>query len=533
MNSIKEKLLNSFIFKIVGIIILVQVLVLILLGIYNINYFSHQIEKRFVSQIKVPGKLLLNNALRYSSVDDAEIMKQFIGEDIEEALLVGTDRRVYYSLNSLYRDKHLSDISDLEYIEVLGEEIKETKIARTTEGQNKSLVCITPIFSSGDKFLGYFYLKAGIQKIENEKKVVFIIFIVGSIIALVVLVLIGIFFSNKFEKRIKYLIGLLKNISEGGGDLTKRIEMSSKDELGEIAYYYNIFAEKLGIIISKVQNMVKELVTAFNQLSVTTEEISTNTKSQSTQIDSITSTIQQLADNLEGTMENTENMVKQAEISSEIAEKGQDINKTLKESIVRVQQSENEFEVNIQELQKSSETITQIVEVISDISVQTNLLSLNAAIQAIKAGEEGKGFSVVVDEVRNLSEQTKRFTNEISDIVQTIWSKMKHVVDTVDENVKMINKVTDQADNASKKNEEINETSQKTLELVEYTNKLYRKQTDSINKIHNSITAINNASTENTQSIREVTATITILNESVEELNDLVGRFIVSDEDTK
>ncbi|MFO7888862.1 MAG: methyl-accepting chemotaxis protein [bacterium] len=532
MNSIKEKLLNSFIFKIVGIIILVQVIVLILLGMYNINYFSNRIEKRFVSQIKVPGKLFLNNALRYSSVDDPEIMKQFIGEDIEEALLVGTDRRVYYSLNPAYRDKDLTDISNLEYIEVLGEDIKETKIGRTTEGKDKSLVCITPIFSSGDKFLGYFYLKAGIQAIENEKKVVIIIFIVGSIIALIVLILIGIFFSNRFERRIKYLINLLKDISEGGGDLTKRIEISSKDELGEIAYYYNIFAEKLGLIISKVQNMVRELVTAFNQLSVTTAEISTNTKNQSIQIDSITSTIKQLADNLEGTMENTENMVKQAEISSEIAGKGKDINQKLKESIITVQKKENEFEDNIQELQKSSKTITQIVEVISDISVQTNLLALNAAIQAIKAGEQGKGFSVVVDEVRNLSEQTRRFTNEISDIAQTIWSKMQHVVSAVDENVSMINEVTGQADNASKKNEEINETSQKTLEIVEYTNQLYRKQTESINKIRNSITTINNASTENTQSIREVTTTINDLNESVEDLNNLVDRFIVSDKNT-
>jgi len=530
MNSIKEKLLNSFIFKIMGIIILVQVVVLILMGIYNMNYFSNRIERRFVSQIKVPGKLLLNNALRYNSVNDPEIMKQFIGEDLEEALLVGADRRVYYSLNPLYQDKTLADISNLEYIEVLGEGVKVTKIARTTQDRNKSLVCITPIFSEGDKLLGYFYLKAGIQKIENEKRVNFIIFIVGSLIALIVMILIGIFFSNRFEKRIKYLISLLKDISEGGGDLTKRIEISSKDELGEIAYYYNLFAEKLGMIIYKVQNMVRELVTAFNQLSASTEEISANTKNQSTQIDSITSTIQQLADNLDGTIENTENMVKQAEVSSEIAGKGKDINQKLKESIIKVQESENEFANDLRELQKSSETITKIVGVISDISVQTNLLALNAAIQAVKAGEQGKGFSVVVDEVKNLSEQTQRFTKEISEIVQTIWSKMKHVVSTVGENVGMINEVTNQADNASSKNDEINETSRKTLDMVEFTNQMYREQTESINLIQKSITTINNASTENTQSIREVSSTINELNESVEDLNNLISKFIVSDE---
>jgi len=530
MNSIKEKVLNSFIFKIVGIIILVQVVVLSLLGIYNTNYFSNRIEQRFVSQIKVPGKLLVNNALRYSSVNEPEIMKQFIGENLEEALLVGSDRRVYYSLNPQYRNKSLSEIPDLDYSEVLGEGVKVTKIARSTGGKSKSLICITPLFSEGDKHLGYFYLKAGIQTIEQEKRVVFIIFILGSVIALAIMILIGIVFSNKFENKIKYLINLLKDISEGGGDLTKRIEISSNDELGDIANYYNLFAEKLGVIIFKVQNMVSDLVTALNELSVTTEEISANTKNQSTQIDDITTTIQQLADNLEGTIENTENMVRQAEISSEIAEKGKDINQKLKESIIEVQDSENNFEKDIRELQESSETITKIVEVISDISVQTNLLALNAAIQAVKAGEQGKGFSVVVDEVRDLSEQTQQFTNEISEIVQTILSKMKHVVSTVESNVNNINIVTDQADNASKKNEEINETSRKTLDIVEYTNQLFREQADSINKIRNSITTINNASTENTYSIREVSNTINDLNVSAEDLSKLTSKFIVKND---
>lgn len=522
-----NKIFSSLIFRVIAIVIVAQILLLVLMGIYNYQYFSDKMEKRFVAQLKVPGKLLLNSGLRFRAVADGNIMEQFISDDLDEALLVGVDQKVYYSLNPKYQDLTIDQLSNLALIEVLGQSIEETKIARVNANKKTQLICITPIQTNTGKKLGYLYLKAGTESLDTEKKVIAIIFIVGSLVTLVVTIGIGLYFSHKFENRILHLVNMMKSISEGDADLTQKIEIKSKDELGQIALYYNLFTDKLKTIISKVQETVEALAGAFSTVSASTEELSVNTSHQTEQIQSIASTIHELRENLREVAGNNQHIVGQAQESNDLSNKGLNVNQRLKDSVIQVQNSENDFAKELDGLQKSSDEITNIVEVIGDITDQTNLLALNAAIEAARAGEQGRGFSVVADEVRKLAERTQKSTQDITILVNAIHDKINNVVDAMGNNVKMINDVTSEADQASEMNSQISETSQKTLSMISHATSMFEEQNKAMGTVSENINGISNASSENNKTIDHVATTVHDIHDDVEELRKMVERFRV------
>ncbi|BFM48648.1 methyl-accepting chemotaxis protein [Marinomonas sp. THO17] len=220
----------------------------------------------------------------------------------------------------------------------------------------------------------------------------------------------------------------LADIAQGEGDLTVQISTKSQDEVGKLAHNFNDFVFKLRDIIKSIEQLTHTL---FEQATKSTQSVEESTKRLNVQqdemisvasaVEEMTSATQEIALNAEMTADNSNKTVT-------ISDNGQKLAKASLESISQLSNEVNEASQVITELNEQGDKINSIVSTISDIAEQTNLLALNAAIEAARAGEQGRGFAVVADEVRVLSQKTHLSTEEISGMISTLQSTTNKAV---------------------------------------------------------------------------------------------------------
>jgi methyl-accepting chemotaxis protein len=289
---------------------------------------------------------------------------------------------------------------------------------------------------------------AGLVEVAKRKSLrsVMVLLALGMVFGIGISILTGLQVSHP----IKNIVTMLRDIAEGEGDLTRRLDVQRSDELGEQAKWFNLFVEKIQEMVRSVASITDSLNLSSDTLSGLASEMSTGaeqmkarsntaasaTEEMSESVHSVAATIEQASDNMASIVHSAGEM----EVTiQEIAKSSENARHVTARTVSQTQSASQE----VDQLGRAAEEIGQVTETINEISEQTNLLALNATIEAARAGEMGKGFAVVANEIKQLAAQTAEATCAIKSRVDNIQTATSGAVDSIGAITNVINEVND------------------------------------------------------------------------------------------
>ena len=348
-----------------------------------------------------------------------------------------------------------------------------------------------------------------------------------SAVAIITIVLISASIVLLITRNLNMMLVSLKDIASGEGDLTKRITQSSEDEIGDLVHWFNQFMNKLHESINEVVNSIAPLARVSNDLGTMTTKTSEITDEQSRATDEVTRSVDEMFSSVQAVASNASSAAEAAKEADSEAKAGRGVVTQSVESINDLA-SEVERAANvIGKLEADTENVGTILDVIKGIAEQTNLLALNAAIEAARAGEQGRGFAVVADEVRTLASRTQDSTQEIQRVIEELQSAARSAAEVMSHSQEQAKTSVEQAAKTDASlatiTEKVGSITQMNMEIAAATG----EQEKVSNNIKTNVDGIRTNANAAVKNVQEVEAASESLLEISNNLRKITGQFRV------
>ena len=399
----------------------------------------------------------------------------------------------------------------------------EADVLLSTEVETK-LAKLLVVFEEMEKYQTN-RVKIRTDSAEKAINFTYVVMAVACVLACVFGLLCAIYFTRGVVVPLNRMKMMLQDIAEGEGDLTKKLDASSKDELGDVSRLFNTFVDKLRGIISQIANTSGQVSTAASQMRTTAEQIATGSEEVASQSASVATAGEEMAATSGDIAQNCQMAAEGAQRASRSASDGAMVVERTILVMSQIADKVKESANTVESLGSRSDQIGAIIGTIEDIADQTNLLALNAAIEAARAGEQGRGFAVVADEVRALAERTTRATKEIGEMIKAIQRETKGAVTAMEQGVLQVQEGTSEAGKSGTALQEILQQINDVAMQVNQIATAAEEQTATTNEISNNMHQITDVVQQTSQGAHQSATAAAQLNKNAEELQRLVRQF--------
>ena len=358
------------------------------------------------------------------------------------------------------------------------------------------------------------------EQMNQAKDQAITILILGGLIAAVLAMILAFSLGRTIRARLQVAIDAAIAVAEGRLDTV--IDTSTSDELPKA---FDRMQTRLREMIQQISRASNQLVDSVHMISSASEQLSTAVNEQSSSASAMAATVEQLTVSINHVSDNADEAGNLANRSGQQSKDGSGVIQNTLTSMNGIARTVQHASTKVSELGQHSEQISSIVSVIQGIADQTNLLALNAAIEAARAGEQGRGFAVVADEVRLLAQNTGKSTKEIASMIDKIQLGVRETVESMRSGVLEVNQGVEMASSAGTAITEIRESSGQVLAVVEQISLALREQTAASQDVARNVERSAQMAEQNNLSVQDLLRTSNGLNELAMGLKQEVGRF--------
>ncbi|MDH5938258.1 methyl-accepting chemotaxis protein [Vibrio splendidus] len=331
--------------------------------------------------------------------------------------------------------------------------------------------------------------------------------------------------TNKLLLPFVEVAELLQQIGKGGGDLTLRLDDSRHDEIGQIAKGYNQFVQYLSDLLKDVSNTGQQISESIQSVDRMAQLMEQDIKQQTSQIEQVATAIHEMGASSDEIAQNANGAADSASRASGAINIGQKSVTVTSESIEHMNQQLDDTTAIVNQLAQDANSIDTVLDVISGVSEQTNLLALNAAIEAARAGEQGRGFAVVADEVRTLASRSQASTEEIRGIIEQLQQRTQQAVAAIETSTTLGTNCRVEASNSEQQlssiSDSVDEMNAMNMQIASATG----QQSNVINEISPHISGISEIARESDNMIERTAQECQHLRTKAMHLTNLVSQF--------